>query len=331
MTETACKTPARDDSGRFLIMVGLVVTAAGAMLITRLAYKRFFSVRGYLDSADWIILAATLVCLPSIAVNVKMALNGLGQDVWGVPPHELITFGLYFYVIQILYPILMGLIKISLTLFYLTLFPDRPIRLLLWGTVVFHILFTVVCVFCIIFQCLPLSYQMTKYDVREPRLVDARCMDINASGWVNAALTLASDVWLLGIPICQIRKLRLHWKKKIAATVTIVSVSRLRALRHYANTSNPTWDQFDLVWFSTIEVGIGLMCTCMPATRLALEHMAPRIFGNGSREVSVHSNRLSSISCHDQSAFTDTRADMVTMSSHTKPLPRLPCGEAVDG
>lgn len=113
-------------------MVIIVVFAAGAMLLTRLGYKQWFGVKGRLDAADWTILVATLLCLPSIAVNVSMAMHGLGKDVWGVSVHNLISFGLYFYVIQILYPILMGLIKISLTLFYLTLFPGRNIRPLLW-------------------------------------------------------------------------------------------------------------------------------------------------------------------------------------------------------
>lgn len=204
-------------------MVGLVVAMAGIMVVGRLGYKQFFSVAGRLDSADWSIGAATLLCLPSIAVNVSMAKNGLGKDVWGVSPHDLIQFGLYFYVIQILYISLMGLIKISLTLFYLTLFPGRTIRGLLWGTVVFHAVFTMVCTLFVIFQCLPVSYQRAKYDLQELKLADAHCININASGWANAAITLASDVWLIGIPLSQIRKLRLHWKKKVGATLMFLT------------------------------------------------------------------------------------------------------------
>lgn len=204
-------------------MIILVVAAAGVLLVTRLIYKQFLSAKGRLDSADWTILAATLLCLPSIAVNVSMARNGLGKDVWGVSPHDLKTFGLYFYVVQILYPILMGLIKISLTLFYLTLFPSRSIRLLLWITVVAHVLMTVAFPFTIILQCLPISYQREKYDLQEPGQAHGHCINMNASGWVNAATTLASDVWLIAIPLSQIRKLTLHWKKKVGATLMFLT------------------------------------------------------------------------------------------------------------
>lgn len=198
-------------------MVTIVVLVAGAMLLTRLVYKKCFSVNGRLDASDWTIFAASLLCLPSIAVNMGMAVHGLGKDVWGVPLQSLITFGLYFYVIQILYPILMGLIKVSLTLFYLTLFPGRTIRLLLWGTVIFHVLFTIACFLSILFQCLPISYQRAKYNLQEASPAKYHCININATGWANAAITLASDVWLLGIPLSQIRNLRLDWKKKIGA------------------------------------------------------------------------------------------------------------------
>ncbi|OAQ98035.1 hypothetical protein LLEC1_01438 [Akanthomyces lecanii] len=235
ITETNCQTPVRDESTRFIVMVILVVLAAGAMVVGRIGYKQFFSVTGRLDSTDWSIMAATLVCLPSIAVNVSMSKHGLGKDIWGVSPHDLKLFGLYFYGIQILYPLLMALVKISRTLFYLTLFPGRTIRALLWGTVA---------------SMSPSQPRRSKYDLQELKLAYAHCMNINASGWAYAAITLASDVWLIGIPLSQIRKLRLHWKKKVGATlmfltgagITIVSILRLQSIRFYANTTNPTWD-----------------------------------------------------------------------------------------
>ncbi|OAA76221.1 hypothetical protein LEL_05905 [Akanthomyces lecanii RCEF 1005] len=313
---------------------------AGAMLVGRLAYKQFFSVMGRLDSADWSILAATLVCLPSIAVNVSMAIHGLGKDIWGISPHDLILFGLYFYVIQILYIVLMGLIKISLTLFYLTLFPGRTIRTLLWGTVCFHAVFTFVFAMVVIFQCLPVSYQRAKYDLQELKLANAHCMDINASGWSNAAITLASDVWLIGIPLSQIRKLRLHWKKKVGATlmfltgagVTIVSILRLQSIRFYANTTNPTRDQFDIVWYSTIEVGVGLICTCMPAMRLVLDHVAPQIFGSGSRRGrdGKQSTQPSSSSSQNQFAFTTIESNTIETRAHVKAWGAHQVGALVD-
>ncbi|KAJ6786621.1 hypothetical protein PWT90_10656 [Aphanocladium album] len=339
-TETACQTPVRDDSRRFIVMIIVVVLAAGAMIVARLGYKLFFSVSRRFDSADWTILAATILCLPSIAVNVGMALHGLGKDVWGVSPHNLRIFGMYFYVIQILYPILVGLIKISLTLFYLTLFPDRTIRRLLWATVCFHVLFTISYTLVITFQCLPIGYRKAAYDLKEAGRANGHCMDINASGWANGALTVATDVWLLAIPLSQIRKLKLHWKKKAGAIlmfltgggVTIVSILRLRSIRYYANTTNPTWDQFDLAWFSTIEIGVGLMCTCMPAMRLVLGRIAPRLFGSSSSGNSkqTHSTGQWSTSTPRQPIYELTETNATQISTLSKALPKTPNEKAAD-
>ncbi|KAJ3492726.1 hypothetical protein NLG97_g5187 [Lecanicillium saksenae] len=318
-------------------MVIIVVLVAGAMIVTRLVYRRFFSVSRRFDSSDWTILAATVVCLPSIAVNVSMARHGLGKDVWGLSPYDLTTFGLYFYIIQILYPILIGLIKISLTLFYLTLFPDRKIRLLLWATVCFHVMFTVSCALIIIFQCLPVGYRKATYVMQEGRLANGHCMNINAAGWANAAITVASDVWLLAIPLSQIRKLTLHWKKKVGAMimfltgggVTIVSILRLQSIRYYANTTNPARDQFDLVWYSTIEVGVGLMCACLPAMRLVLGHVAPRMVGRSlaSSSEQMQSTQQSGSSINRRAPSVTADAKGAKNSEYSKPLPRIPRGE----
>lgn len=65
-------------------------------------------------------------------------------------------------------------------------------------------------------------------------------------------------------------------------SVTIVSFLRLKSIPQYAKTINPTWDQWDVVWWSTIEVCAGLICTSLPAIRLVLLRIAPRVFGSDS-------------------------------------------------
>lgn len=60
---------------------------------------------------------------------------------------------------------------------------------------------------------------------------------------------------------------------------TVVSILRLHSLIHFATSWNPTWDQWNVAWFSTIEINIGLICTCLPTLRLMLMSIAPRVFG----------------------------------------------------
>jgi hypothetical protein len=34
-------------------------------------------------------------------------------------------------------------------------------------------------------------------------------------GWANAATSIALDIWMIGLPMSQVLKLNLHWKKKV--------------------------------------------------------------------------------------------------------------------
>lgn len=205
-------------------MILIVFFLTGGILCTRLLYKRFFDLKGELDVSDWTILLAMVIALPTVAITIfGLEAHGMGKDIWGISPHDLIAFGLYFYIIQILYVVLMGVVKISLTLFYLAIFPGPTIRRLLWATVGFHFLFTLGFTVGIIFQCVPVSYQQAKYDLTRDPPARARCLDINASGWANAALTLASDIWLLALPISQIHQLKLHWKKRVIVTIMFLT------------------------------------------------------------------------------------------------------------
>ncbi|POR32503.1 Uncharacterized protein TPAR_07302 [Tolypocladium paradoxum] len=69
--------------------------------------------------------------------------------------------------------------------------------------------------------------------------------------------------------------------------ITVVSVLRLQSLIYFANSTNPTWAQWIVAWWSTIEVNVGLICTCLPTVRVILVRACPRVFStNASRNKS---------------------------------------------
>ncbi|KAK3177409.1 hypothetical protein K4F52_009818 [Lecanicillium sp. MT-2017a] len=89
--------------------------------------------------------------------------NGLGKDVWTLPPHTVSEFARYFYIQQIL---------------YLFLYVED---------------------------------------------INGKCTEINLLGWINGVVSVVIDVWMIGIPLSQIRKLELHWKKKIGAAIMFLT------------------------------------------------------------------------------------------------------------
>lgn len=205
-------------------MVLTLGSIAASTVGIRLLFKQFCSARQRLESDDWTILSAIPLGLSCIVLTVAgLTAHGLGRDLWGVSHDDLLAFGRYFYVIQIIYIVLMAQIKLTLCFFYLNIFSGPIIRRLLWGTVVFHVLFTVAFVVGIIFQCTPIQYQWEKFDFTDGPLRGGHCININAAGWANGAISVASDFWLLAIPLSQVRRLKLHWKKKASVALMFLT------------------------------------------------------------------------------------------------------------
>lgn len=186
------------------------------MVLARIIFKQFFSAAQALALDDKVILGTVAVRIVGTVLNVEgLSAHGLGKDVWTISPETLTTFVMYFYIMEILYFAEVCLIKLSLTLFYLNIFPGKGIRRLLWGTAIFNVIYGVAFVLTAIFQCTPISYYWTQYFGTTP----GHCVNINAFGWVNAAISIAVDVWMIALPLNQIRKLKLHWNKKIGVTI----------------------------------------------------------------------------------------------------------------
>ena len=59
--------------------------------------------------------------------------------------------------------------------------------------------------------------------------------------------------------------------------MTIVSGLRLQSLIVFAKSSNSTWDYYDVCLWSTIEVTVGVMCTCLPTVRQLLIKICPKL------------------------------------------------------
>ncbi|KAG5952515.1 hypothetical protein E4U57_005992 [Claviceps arundinis] len=285
LTSIICNEPIRDRRAQFkftnYLLGGIVILT----VITRLVFKRFYSSTRRFGTEDWTIMVATVITVVSSMVQTYFLMpSGLGRDIWTLSIPHLVRFGQYFYMMEILYFVLITLVKICLSLFYLNIFPGRGIRKLLWITVGFHVAFGLTFILKTTLQCRPVEYNWTRFDGNPE--TPGQCIDIHASGWANGILGVVADIWLIALPLTQLQKLRLHWKKKVGAAVmfmtggivTIISILRLKSFSHFANSYNPTWDNWNIVFWSTIEVCIGLICCCLPTLRLLLVKLYPRVF-----------------------------------------------------
>ncbi|KAL7930324.1 hypothetical protein V8C35DRAFT_160542 [Trichoderma chlorosporum] len=285
ITQKVCGAPVRDRSGRFKTM-SLVLSSVTLMVaVIRFVSKYLFSIRQGFGPDDWTMLAAGFIGIPCMVFNVVgLSSHGLGKDVWTLAPEVVASFVRWFLAMEILYIVMTTIVKISLSLFYLDLFPGVTFRKIIWGTIIFHIASGLSFVIGSLVQCVPLSFTWEQFDDAS----HGHCMNMNSLGWANAAINVAVDIWLIVIPLFQLYKLDTHWRRKLSAAIMFltgliaitVSILRFQSLTHFANSMNPTWDHWSVAWWSTIEVNISIICTCLPSLRLVLAHIFPRAIGS---------------------------------------------------
>ncbi|KAL6159828.1 hypothetical protein ACJBU6_02247 [Exserohilum turcicum] len=282
-TATVCHAPIRysGENARVSNIILAVVTAVCAL--TRLVYKAIVSA-GELGYDDYSVLAAVICGVPSVIIIDRFSVpNGLGRDVWTVSFDQITEFVKYLYVLEILYFLQVALLKLTLLFFFLRIFPKTITKRLLWATVAVNCLSGVAFVFVAIFQCNPISSYWTRWDGEGT----GKCININALAWSNAIISIVLDIWMLALPLHQVFQLQLSWRKKLGVAimfcvgtfVTVISILRLRSLVTFAASNNPTWDQTSVLNWSNLEINIGIICACLPALRIILVRMFPKIMG----------------------------------------------------
>jgi hypothetical protein len=212
---TACHAPVRDHAPELKVISNVMLALCLVAVVARFAYKIFFS-SVELGVDDWIVLAAAVTAVGSVIMsNCGTIPNGLGKDIWTVEPEKITLLLKYFYMMAWLYFLQTALVKLSLITFFIRIFPSKGVQQLLWGTFIFVCVWGLAIIFLAVFQCQPISYFWTKWD----GLHEGTCLDANSISWANAGIGIAIDLWILAIPLWQLRSLQIHWKKKIGVAM----------------------------------------------------------------------------------------------------------------
>ncbi|KAK5993092.1 hypothetical protein PT974_06520 [Cladobotryum mycophilum] len=294
LTAIGCNAPVRDRSQQYVNISNAFGIISAAFVIERFAYKIWAGMN--LGWDDWMTLLTIVSGVPSTIINAYgVTKNGLGRDIWTLQPSTITNFTRYFFIIEIIYFSEVAMLKLALLFFYVRIFPSRWVQRLLWSTIVICIMFGVTFVVVAVFQCTPIHYYWVRWDGEHK----GKCMDINAIAWSNAGISIGLDVWMLAVPLWQLRDLNLDWRRKVGVAmmfcvgtfVTVVSILRLRSLVKFgSNSLNPTWDFFDAGLWSTIEINVGLICVCLPSLRLLLVRLFPKLQSTSQRHYDNYSS-----------------------------------------
>lgn len=197
-------------------VVNIVMGSISAVvLLLRVTYKLLIA-KIQLGMDDYFIIATLFSGIPGTVITSLGTIgNGLGRDIWTLTPTEITNFVYWFYHMEYEYFLNLALLKMSLLFFYLKIFPSKNVRVLLWGTIGYNAVWGISFILLAIFQCTPIDFYWTNWDGEH----SGKCMDANDIGWANAITSIVLDLWMLAIPLFQLRSLQLHLKKKIGVAI----------------------------------------------------------------------------------------------------------------
>ena len=287
-----------------------------------------------------------------------MADLGLGQDIWTVPFENITKILKVYYFDEDLYLTCLPLVKISMLLFYLRIFPQRWFRIACFVTMAACVGYAIAFLLVSVFQCRPIPMAWENWH-GEMRGV---CNDINAQGWTSAAINVVLDIIVLGLPLPVIAKLQLNKRKKalfslmfcVGFLVTIISILRLQVLASFGGSnftckflrSSHSQGPVPLTshqggyravgYWSTTETDLAIICACMPGIRALIMTVWPRVMGGTTRGKSPIPSSFGASGAFDNKHSQPTRpvvgndkdwiplVETVTVQTKSDSLPDLP-------
>ena len=158
------------------------------------------------------LLAVLFAGAPSVVIIDRMTIpNGLGHDIWAVPFPKVTAFARSVYALEILYFLQIVLLKATLLFFFLRIFPSQMTRRLIQYTLIFNTIYGISFMIIAIFPCQPVSHYWTNWSQE----TKGRCVDIGSLVWANATISIVLDVWMLALPLYEVFRLQMSWRKRI--------------------------------------------------------------------------------------------------------------------
>ncbi|KAI8316856.1 hypothetical protein K4K61_000140 [Colletotrichum sp. SAR11_59] len=297
-----CNLPHESQTTKMLaILVTVYVTALIAIGL-RLIAKSFAKIW---STDDALIVAAIVIAIAPFSLVIIMATMGFGTHLYDLQSGQLTKILQLLYAAEIVYVFVLLFAKLSLVTFYFRIFTVPRFRMAAYSLIAFLVLGQVIIGFLTIFSCHPIELFWNK-DIHT-----GGCLDINQLAYANSALAILQDLIILALPIAMLPGLQMNKNKKISVAVIfllgsvgfISTIIRLQVLAVFGNSIDPTWDYVPVVWWTTIELGVVIVCACLPMIRNLVEKWFPnfKLFKWSSPKPSKDSVGSSSVGTDDKS------------------------------
>ncbi|KAF7185647.1 Satratoxin biosynthesis SC1 cluster protein 4 [Pseudocercospora fuligena] len=260
-------------------ILAFLATVARIYTRTRIVHNA-----GLDDLFNSIALALTIVLTATMCMQVKY---GMGRHSDTLTEHENKYSLIWFWASVWIYYLALCFAKLSIILQYLRIFPNRRFRRACFALIAIIVGWTMWAFLSALFACWPIH---SFWDGSE-----GTCLNRLAVWFSNAAVNIATDLATAIIPLPVLKSLNIPKKQRyilmavfgLGGVVCIISVLRLSALYAISVSSDVSWDNpLAAIWSST-EVNVGILCSCLPTLKGCVTRFFPHLFtsSNGSRRV----------------------------------------------
>ncbi|TRX87753.1 hypothetical protein FHL15_011358 [Xylaria flabelliformis] len=218
---------------------------------------------------SWLFMVLCSAVVGARVWSRKITSGGLGPDDYTIIA-SLIESLKSFYVGQITYKISLSLTKSSILLLYLRIFGNVTwLRRTCYVLLVLIALYYTAATLVTILQCIPVA---AAFDKNVTRL---KCISITPFWYTNAAISIATDLIILLIPMPLICALQMSRQRK-AALIFVFALGTL-TLDIPVTSPDPIY-QVDTAMWTIIEMSMAIICACLPQIRtLATNLLFPKV------------------------------------------------------
>ncbi|KAK4222625.1 hypothetical protein QBC38DRAFT_73788 [Podospora fimiseda] len=267
----------------------LVIFAVIIVTISALAVSLRFISRGYyvrkLGLTDWVILLSLIVNVANTIVIICHVSAGLGRHFGELTVEERKA-----YFKAIFAGIFVGstsnlLTKMSVLLLFLDVFVLPAMRRITQIVMAIVAAYGVYLILSHVFFCIPVhAFWNQGY---RPQ----KCLPGPIKWFVDSSLNITLDVTIFCLPFPFMNYMRLPWKQKlwlhvvfaVGFFVCIVSVIRIYFLALSVRSTDKSYINVQVAYWSTVEMNMGCIVACIPTYKPLINRFCPRLLASTLR------------------------------------------------
>ncbi|KAL3463407.1 hypothetical protein BJX64DRAFT_120511 [Aspergillus heterothallicus] len=294
--------------------VVLVLAISTTLVCGLRLYLRKFILRSFgLD--DYLVVLALIAVNGFSALAYTISYYGLGADTEDVSAEDLATWFKIYFGAECSYLVVGAVVKISLTVFIMRLFPTQFIRISGIATMAFIGAFTVSMTLALTLKCRPVRASWDK------SITDAKCWSSQTNFVVlltQGIIMFVLDVLILALPIRPIWKLQMPVKRRlwilglfaIGFIACIAALVRFSTLVYAKDETNFTHSAAtSLIWME-VEFNLALMSGSLSSI--------PKLFNQHNRNSSTSTVPTSQKSEDNSQGVPRTNLELSSQQSWTR-------------